>query len=223
MSWPRDRDGPTRRPPGRSCSLRAWSASCSSLSWRPAAGAARRRPVRRRSRRVWPPGWRSRRRLRRPRPPPPRAVRPTSARRSATRSRTASRTAAPPARSGGGGGGPSSISIPAVGIQAPVVPIGVDAEGSVAIPTTSAGGLVPLQSPLPSTAGSTVLVGHVDSAEQGAGAFFRLHTLAAGNTVTVRLPTAPPPATASCPSSSSRRATCRCRGSSRSPGRRGSR
>lgn len=81
---------------------------------------------------------------------------------------------------------PARLRITAIGVSAPVVPVGVAADGTLGIPASPsvvgwwAGGGSPGQA-----SGTTVLVGHVDSAAQGPGALFRLQRLRPGATVTV--------------------------------------
>ena len=81
---------------------------------------------------------------------------------------------------------PDRVTIPALGVDAPVVPVGVAADGALGIPTRPsvvgwwAGGSSPGRS-----GGATVLVGHVDSAATGPGALFRLEAIRPGAVVTV--------------------------------------
>ncbi len=81
---------------------------------------------------------------------------------------------------------PVRLRIPAIGVSAAVVPVGVDASGGLGIPADPsvvgwwAGGSSPGQ-----VSGATVLVGHVDSAARGPGALFRLEQLRPGTTVAV--------------------------------------
>lgn len=81
---------------------------------------------------------------------------------------------------------PARLRIPAIGVNAPVVPVGVAADGTLGIPASPAvvgwwaGGSSPGQ-----TSGATVLVGHVDSAARGPGALFRLQQVRPGSAVTV--------------------------------------
>ena len=80
---------------------------------------------------------------------------------------------------------PSSVSVPSLGIQASVSPV-LSIEGQLQPPEdpkqvgwwqgSALGG---------SASGSTVLVGHVDSAQDGLGAFYRLDQVSAGSVVTV--------------------------------------
>jgi sortase (surface protein transpeptidase) len=79
------------------------------------------------------------------------------------------------------------LSLPALEVSAPVLPVGTTG-GTLQIPadpdeigwwrgSVAAG----------SASGSTVLAGHVDTAEQGPGALYRLTDLNAGDPVTVTL------------------------------------
>ncbi len=83
-------------------------------------------------------------------------------------------------------GVPARLQIPAIGIDAPVKAVGVDANGDMAVPAQVQQigwyrfGAVP-----GSAAGSVVMSGHVDSAVQGLGAFSRLGDLRSGDTITV--------------------------------------
>ncbi len=82
---------------------------------------------------------------------------------------------------------PVAVTVGGTAISAPVTAVGVDRTGDVEIPEqVTTVGWYRFSARPGAPAGSTVLVGHVDSAEQGEGAFFRLHTAAAGATVTVR-------------------------------------
>jgi sortase (surface protein transpeptidase) len=83
---------------------------------------------------------------------------------------------------------PIRIRVAALGVDAPVTPTGVDAEGGMAVPhdIRTVGwyrfGVGP-----GAPAGSAVLAGHVDDRVQGLGAFHRLADLAAGSPVQVTL------------------------------------
>ena len=81
---------------------------------------------------------------------------------------------------------PTRISIAALAINAPVVSEGVDSTGEMVIPTNihTIGWYQWGPAPGAST-GSIVMVGHVDSAQQGLGAFFYLKTLTQGALITV--------------------------------------
>lgn len=119
------------------------------------------------------------------------AAAPTSTDRTAS-TNTAPSSMSGPARTSSSTAPAASTSIP-VGltiagtrISAPVVPVGVDAAGNMAIPERIRTiGWYRFGARPGDGAGSIVLVGHVDSAQQGEGAFFRLHTVPAGSIVTV--------------------------------------
>jgi hypothetical protein len=82
---------------------------------------------------------------------------------------------------------PVSLSIPAIGVDAIVIPVGIDQPtGSIQIPTDIRIVGWYRYGPAPGLPGSTLLVGHVDSNAQGAGVFFRLRQLNLGAIVSVR-------------------------------------
>lgn len=80
---------------------------------------------------------------------------------------------------------PVRLEIPDLGVDAPVVPVGVDADGALAVPED------PQQvgwyrwGSVPGEAGATVLAGHVDTHADGPGALIDLASLEAGTTVRV--------------------------------------
>jgi hypothetical protein len=81
---------------------------------------------------------------------------------------------------------PNFLTVGGTGIAARVVPVGVDASGSTAIPErVDTVGWYRFGPQPGARAGSIVLVGHVDSAQQGEGAFFRLHTVRPGAIVSI--------------------------------------
>jgi hypothetical protein len=81
---------------------------------------------------------------------------------------------------------PVRIRLPALGVDAPVAPVGVDERGRMAVPLDVATVGWYRFGPGPgAAAGSAVLSGHVDDREQGYGAFHRLGDLAPGDPVTV--------------------------------------
>lgn len=81
---------------------------------------------------------------------------------------------------------PNRVRIPALNIDARVLPVGVDTAGDVAIPENIQELGWYQYGPAPGAPeGSIVVVGHVDSATQGLGAFFHLATLTAGDTISV--------------------------------------
>jgi hypothetical protein len=83
---------------------------------------------------------------------------------------------------------PVRIRLPALGVDAPVAPVGIDDRGRMAVPLDVATvGWYRFGSGPGATAGSAVLSGHVDDREQGYGAFHKLGDLAPGDPVTVDL------------------------------------
>ena len=83
---------------------------------------------------------------------------------------------------------PVRVRLPALGVDAPVAPVGVDDRGRMEVPFDVAMVGWYRFGPGPgATAGSAVLSGHVDDSEQGYGAFHRLGGLAPGDPVAVDL------------------------------------
>jgi hypothetical protein len=81
---------------------------------------------------------------------------------------------------------PVKLALPKLGVTATVVPTGVDGSGQFDVPpSVDTVGWYRFGPGLSASGGSIVVGGHVDSATQGAGAFFRLRDLAPGDTVTV--------------------------------------
>lgn len=80
---------------------------------------------------------------------------------------------------------PTSIRIDALGVDAPVVPVGLEPDGAMEIPhEVSTVGWYEL-GVRPGEQGTAVLSGHVDSRTQGRGAFFDLRHLDVDDLVTV--------------------------------------
>jgi LPXTG-site transpeptidase (sortase) family protein len=80
------------------------------------------------------------------------------------------------------------VRVPGVGIDALIDAVGVDAHGVVAVPHLADRVGWYEHGPAPGDpAGSAVLAGHVDTREQGAGAFFPLRNVSVGDPVTVTL------------------------------------
>ncbi|MFJ1804708.1 MULTISPECIES: class F sortase [unclassified Streptomyces] len=81
---------------------------------------------------------------------------------------------------------PQRIDIPDLGVQAPVVARGLDAEGGVDPPPFDQAGVVGWYAAgaKPGARGTALLVGHVDTATRPA-VFYKLSTLKAGETVRV--------------------------------------
>jgi sortase (surface protein transpeptidase) len=81
---------------------------------------------------------------------------------------------------------PVALVIPAIGVRAAVNSVGTSRTGDLEIPTdVRMAGWFEF-GPSPGEPGSAVIVGHVDSAAQGRGVFFRLRELGPGSTVTIR-------------------------------------
>jgi hypothetical protein len=78
------------------------------------------------------------------------------------------------------------LSIPALGLDAKVNPVGVDAKGDFQVPpSVDEIGWYRWGPGANAEAGSVVIAGHVDSAAEGKGAFFRLRDLAPGERMTL--------------------------------------
>src|ERR1700722_16767715 len=81
---------------------------------------------------------------------------------------------------------PVAVRIPAIGLAVWLTQLGLNANGTVAVPTSVQvpGWFSP--GPSPGQVGSAVILGHVDS-YQGPGVFFQLRTLQPGDQITVNL------------------------------------
>jgi sortase (surface protein transpeptidase) len=77
------------------------------------------------------------------------------------------------------------VSIPAIGVDAPLVPVGLKPDGAMQTPTFGIAGWYD-KGPKPGTPGPAVLLAHVDSKAKGPDVFFRLRELKPGDRVTVR-------------------------------------
>jgi hypothetical protein len=81
---------------------------------------------------------------------------------------------------------PTAVRVPAIGVEAPVVPTGVDAGGALVVPESPrevgwwSGGAAP-----GAPYGTILMAGHVDSAEEGLGSLVDLSRAPVGATVTV--------------------------------------
>ncbi|MEV4769957.1 class F sortase [Micromonospora humida] len=113
-------------------------------------------------------------------------------------------SSSPPGPTAGTGGGPSvpvtagdlptaertvppvKLRIPAIDVTATVNPVGIDTRTDEfdVPPSVDQIGWYRFGPGLETDAGSVVIAGHVDSSEQGKGAFFRLRELDRGDTVT---------------------------------------
>jgi hypothetical protein len=92
---------------------------------------------------------------------------------------------APPVRAAGtaGSGRPVSVQIPAIGVDARVVPVGLGPGRAMEVPAVDLAGWYE-PGPRPGVAGPAVIVGHVDS-WRGPAVFFRLGRLRRGNRIMV--------------------------------------
>lgn len=79
---------------------------------------------------------------------------------------------------------PVSVRIPAIGVDAPVDPVGLDAEGALIVPSDPARTAWYAGGPAPGKLGPAVVVGHVDS-RAGPAVFYRLDELGAGDEIIV--------------------------------------
>ncbi len=82
---------------------------------------------------------------------------------------------------------PVSVTVPAIGVEAPLLDLGLNPDGTVQVPPLErddkAGWYEP--GPAPGEIGPAVILGHVDSAEWGPGVFFDLGALAPGEEISV--------------------------------------
>lgn len=78
---------------------------------------------------------------------------------------------------------PVRVSIPAIGLSARVVPVGVNSARQLVMPDPSVAGWY-RQGPAPGALGAAVIVGHVDS-DEGPAVFYRLTGIRRGDTVQV--------------------------------------
>lgn len=83
---------------------------------------------------------------------------------------------------------PTRVDIPAIGVHARVVPLGLRRDGSIKVPSLTekhAPAAWYDKSPTPGQLGASVILGHVDSARYGPAVFFKLGALKTGDTVNV--------------------------------------
>jgi sortase (surface protein transpeptidase) len=90
-------------------------------------------------------------------------------------------------KSAAAGPRPLRLVIPAIGVRAPIVPVGIGPAGAMEVPGDVATVGWYRYGPSPGRDGSALLVGHVDSRVQGAGVFFRLAEVEPGDVVRARL------------------------------------
>ncbi|WP_433387243.1 class F sortase [Micromonospora sp. KLBMP9576] len=82
---------------------------------------------------------------------------------------------------------PTTITISRIGVDAAIMPLGTNPDGTVQVPPLERAQLAGWYEPGPSPGevGNAVIVGHVDSAEIGPAVFFSLGALQPGDKVTV--------------------------------------
>lgn len=81
---------------------------------------------------------------------------------------------------------PQSISIPAIGVRATVIPLGLNGDGTLEVPSTSSETGWFRGGPEPGEPGASILVGHVSSAA-GPAVFYHLRALRRGDEVKIDL------------------------------------
>jgi hypothetical protein len=79
--------------------------------------------------------------------------------------------------------GPTSIAIPAIGVHAPIVAVGLQADGAMQLPDPGQVGWYRL-GPRPGAPGPAVLIGHVDN-HTGPDVFYRLRQLRPGDQILI--------------------------------------
>jgi sortase (surface protein transpeptidase) len=79
---------------------------------------------------------------------------------------------------------PVSLTVPAIGVKTSLIHLGLEANGSLQVPSTTAVAGWYTESPRPGAVGSAVIVGHVDS-YKGPGVFYWLRDLKPGDHVYV--------------------------------------
>lgn len=80
---------------------------------------------------------------------------------------------------------PARISAPSLGVDAPIDPVGIAADGQMELPEDVSRVGWYRFGPAPGADGSAVVAGHVDDREQGPGALYPLQDAAVGDELTV--------------------------------------
>lgn len=82
---------------------------------------------------------------------------------------------------------PTSVVVPAIGISSPISQLGLKADGTIEVPPLTRHSPVGWYrlSPTPGEIGTSVMLGHVDSAAYGRAVFFRLGALRPGEEIDV--------------------------------------
>jgi sortase (surface protein transpeptidase) len=80
---------------------------------------------------------------------------------------------------------PVSLTIPVIGVDTKLITLGLAADGTLQVPSSTAIAGWYTGSPRPGAIGSAIIVGHIDN-YKGPGVFWRLNTLQRGDRVYVR-------------------------------------
>lgn len=82
---------------------------------------------------------------------------------------------------------PLRVEVPSIGVNAPLISLGKQANGEVETPSGAPGapGGWYKDSPTPGQTGSAVILGHVNTTNSDVGLFYRLHELTPGQVITV--------------------------------------
>ena len=82
---------------------------------------------------------------------------------------------------------PVRLDIPAIGVHTAVTPVGLNPDGTMQVPALTAGAPAGWYRnlPTPGEAGAAVLIGHVDTEQDGPAVFYRLGLLAPGDRLVV--------------------------------------
>jgi sortase (surface protein transpeptidase) len=83
---------------------------------------------------------------------------------------------------------PAFLSVPAIGINSPLIELGRNPDGSVEVPSLDDPDSEPgwyRNSPTPGAIGPAIILGHVDSRQFGPGVFYALQDLSSGDAVEV--------------------------------------
>jgi LPXTG-site transpeptidase (sortase) family protein len=83
---------------------------------------------------------------------------------------------------------PTQIEIPAIGVSARIVPLGLNPDRTLQVPRRFADAGWFVDGPEPGEAGAAVIAGHVDS-RTGPAVFYRLRALRSGDRILIRLRT----------------------------------
>ena len=78
---------------------------------------------------------------------------------------------------------PAVIRIPSLDVEAPIIPLGLQEDGSIEVPENPEQTGWWLGGPEPGERGPAVILGHVDSREEGPAVFFHLRYLEAGDEI----------------------------------------